>query len=400
MIKIAPSILSADFANLERDIQRISTADYVHVDVMDGMFVPNITIGIPVVKSIRPTTALPLDVHLMIVEPGRYVEQFCDAGADLVTVHVESDTEEKLHDAIARIHAKGKRAGVVLKPKTPAETVLPFLNEVELVLVMTVEPGFGGQKFMADMMPKVSAIRRWIDEKNPGCELEVDGGVDRPPVPGPGGHEDPDRPPGGRHGGGGPAGGGGAAAGKRPAPGGHGSPGHRIQGVPGGSGRHRHGGGGRGGGEAPLPAIRQAPADLAAAKSGHSLDLVGKRPGFCPGPPGFDGNPGRRWRILAVSGRETGKSSDSYRKKERTYMQTKANLQDLFLLRARRDKLPVTMFLMNGFQMRGTIAGFDAFVVVLDSDGRQQIIYKHAISTIAPVRPVDLEGEEPAVAGA
>lgn len=178
MIKIAPSILSADFANLERDIQRISTADYVHVDVMDGMFVPNITIGIPVVKSIRPTTALPLDVHLMIVEPGRYVEQFCDAGADLVTVHVESDTEEKLHDAIARIHAKGKRAGVVLKPKTPAETVLPFLNEVELVLVMTVEPGFGGQKFMADMMPKVSAIRRWIDEKNPGCELEVDGGVD------------------------------------------------------------------------------------------------------------------------------------------------------------------------------------------------------------------------------
>ena len=95
MIKIAPSILSADFANLERDIQRISTADYVHVDVMDGMFVPNITIGIPVVKSIRPTTALPLDVHLMIVEPGRYVEQFCDAGADLVTVHVESDTEEK-----------------------------------------------------------------------------------------------------------------------------------------------------------------------------------------------------------------------------------------------------------------------------------------------------------------
>ena len=129
---------------------------------MDGMFVPNITIGIPVVKSIRPTTALPLDVHLMIVEPGRYVEQFCDAGADLVTVHVESDTEEKLHDAIARIHAKGKRAGVVLKPKTPAETVLPFLNEAELVLVMTVEPGFGGQKFMADMMPKVSAIRRWI----------------------------------------------------------------------------------------------------------------------------------------------------------------------------------------------------------------------------------------------
>ena len=173
MIKIAPSILSADFANLERDIQRISTADYVHVDVMDGMFVPNITIGIPVVKSIRPTTALPLDVHLMIVEPGRYVEQFCDAGADLVTVHVESDTEEKLHDAIARIHAKGKRAGVVLKPKTPAETVLPFLNEVELVLVMTVEPGFGGQSFMADMMPKLTLLR----SRYPHLDLQVDGGI-------------------------------------------------------------------------------------------------------------------------------------------------------------------------------------------------------------------------------
>ena len=178
MIKVAPSILSADFANLERDIQKISAADYVHVDVMDGVFVPNITIGIPVVKSIRPTTALPLDVHLMIVEPVRYVEQFCDAGADLVTVHVESDTEENIHEALAKIRAKGKRPGVVLKPKTPAEAALPFLNEVDIVLVMTVEPGFGGQKFMADQMEKVSAIRKWIDERNPGCELEVDGGVD------------------------------------------------------------------------------------------------------------------------------------------------------------------------------------------------------------------------------
>ena len=178
MIKIAPSILSADFANLERDIRRIDTADYVHVDVMDGMFVPNITIGIPVVKCIRPTTQLPLDVHLMICQPVRYVEQFCDAGADLVTVHVESDTEENIHAAIDKILAKGKRAGIVLKPATPAEAVLPFLEKVSLVLVMTVEPGFGGQKFMADMMPKVSAIRALIDERNPECELEVDGGVD------------------------------------------------------------------------------------------------------------------------------------------------------------------------------------------------------------------------------
>ena len=177
MIKIAPSILSADFANLERDIKRIDAADYVHVDVMDGVFVPNISIGIPVVKAIRPTTALPLDVHLMIVEPVRYVEQFCDAGADLVTVHVESDTAENIHAAIDKIHAKGKRAGIVLKPATPAEAALPYLEKVELILVMTVEPGFGGQSFKAEMMPKVSALRKLIDEKKLDCELEVDGGV-------------------------------------------------------------------------------------------------------------------------------------------------------------------------------------------------------------------------------
>ena len=177
MIKIAPSILSADFANLERDIQRIASADYVHVDVMDGVFVPNITIGIPVVACIRPTTKLPLDVHLMIDRPVRYVERFCDAGADLVTVHVEADTEEGIHAAIEKIHAKGKRAGIVLKPKTPAEAALPFLEEVELILVMTVEPGFGGQSFMADMMPKLRQLREWIDQRDLACELEVDGGI-------------------------------------------------------------------------------------------------------------------------------------------------------------------------------------------------------------------------------
>ena len=178
MIKIAPSILSADFANLERDIQKIATADYVHVDVMDGLFVPNITIGIPVVKSIRPTTQLPLDVHLMIDRPVRYVKQFCEAGADIVTCHVEADTEENTHEALRIIHACGKRAGIVLKPKTGAEAALPFLKECDIILVMTVEPGFGGQKFMADMMPKVAQLRAWINEQNPDCELEVDGGVD------------------------------------------------------------------------------------------------------------------------------------------------------------------------------------------------------------------------------
>ena len=177
MVKISPSILSADFANLERDIQRISTADYVHVDVMDGMFVPNITIGIPVVKAIRPVTALPLDVHLMIVQPGRYVRQFCEAGADLVTMHVEADTEENLRAAIDAVHSAGKRAGVVVKPGTSAEAVRPYIRDVELVLVMTVEPGFGGQSFMADQMGKVRAVREMIDAFNPACELEVDGGV-------------------------------------------------------------------------------------------------------------------------------------------------------------------------------------------------------------------------------
>ena len=178
MIKIAPSILSADFANLERDIRRISTADYVHVDVMDGLFVPNITIGIPVVAAIRPATDLPLDVHLMIDRPVRYVEQFCQAGADVVTVHVEADSEENTGRALDLIRAQGKRAGVVLKPGTPAEAALPFLDKCSMALVMTVEPGFGGQKFMEDMMPKLRQLRQWIDERGLDCELEVDGGVD------------------------------------------------------------------------------------------------------------------------------------------------------------------------------------------------------------------------------
>ena len=177
-IKIAPSILSADFANLERDIHKIASADYVHVDIMDGEFVPNISIGIPVVKAIRPVTELPLDVHLMITKPVRYVADFCDAGADIVTVHVEADFPENIHAALRVIHEKGRRAGVVVKPNTRAEAVLPYLKECDIVLVMTVEPGFGGQKFMADMMPKVAQIRAWLDEVNPACELEVDGGVD------------------------------------------------------------------------------------------------------------------------------------------------------------------------------------------------------------------------------
>ena len=178
MIKIAPSILSADFANLERDIRKVHSADYLHVDVMDGVFVPNITIGVPVVQSIRKATDMILDVHLMIDRPVRYVEQFCQAGADIVTVHVEADSEENTGRALDLIRAQGKRAGVVLKPGTPAEAALPFLDKCSMALVMTVEPGFGGQKFMEDMMPKLRRLRQWIDERGLDCELEVDGGVD------------------------------------------------------------------------------------------------------------------------------------------------------------------------------------------------------------------------------
>ena len=178
MVKIAPSILSADFANLERDISRVSDADYLHVDVMDGLFVPNISIGLPVVECVRKVTDLPLDVHLMIDRPVRYVERFCKAGADIVTVHVEADTDENTCRALEIIRGQGKRAGVVLKPGTPAEAALPFLDMCSIVLVMTVEPGFGGQKFMEDMMPKVRRLREWIDSRAPDCELEVDGGID------------------------------------------------------------------------------------------------------------------------------------------------------------------------------------------------------------------------------
>ena len=180
MAKISPSILSADFVNLERDIHDIEKngADWVHVDVMDGNFVPNITIGIPVVRDIRRVTGLPLDVHLMIDRPIRYAERFIQAGADWLTIHLEADTPENTRACLEKIRSLGAKAGIALKPGTPLEAALPFLELCDMVLAMTVEPGFGGQSFQAHMMEKTRRLRAILDEVNPGCLIEVDGGID------------------------------------------------------------------------------------------------------------------------------------------------------------------------------------------------------------------------------
>lgn len=177
MIKIAPSILSADFCNLEHDIHRIRTADLVHVDVMDGHFVPNITIGIPVVKSIRRHTDMILDVHLMIDKPGRYIDQFCQAGADLLSVHLEADHPTRIAEALRAMEANGVKKAVALRPITSPEAILPYIEQLDMVLVMTVEPGFGGQAFMKDQLAVIRRVREIIDRYNPACDLEVDGGI-------------------------------------------------------------------------------------------------------------------------------------------------------------------------------------------------------------------------------
>ena len=180
MAIVAPSILAADYMNMQRDLTMTKEmgGKWLHVDIMDGIFVPNITFGYGFVKSMRKVTDLVLDVHLMIDRPIRYVQQFCDAGADYLTIHVESDTPENTLAALQQIRALGVKPGIVVKPNTPAEAIVEYLPLVDLVLVMTVEPGVGGQKFMAHMMPKLRQLRTMLDQVNPACHLEVDGGVD------------------------------------------------------------------------------------------------------------------------------------------------------------------------------------------------------------------------------
>ena len=175
MIKIAPSILSADFARLGEEVQAIASADYVHVDVMDGHFVPNLTIGPPVVSALRKVTELPLDVHLMIENPDCYIPAFAEAGADIITVHQEACIH--LHRTVQLIKSCGKQAGVSLNPATPAGTLELILDDLDLVLVMSVNPGFGGQSFIPAALTKIEQLRREIDRRGLAVELEVDGGV-------------------------------------------------------------------------------------------------------------------------------------------------------------------------------------------------------------------------------
>jgi len=183
MIKLAPSILSADFACLGEQIDEVARAgaDYIHVDVMDGHFVPNITVGAPVVASIRRVTSLPLDVHLMIEHPERYISEFINAGADIITVHVEASPH--IHSTIRLIKELGAKAGVSLNPPTPLSAVDEFIHHVDLILIMSVNPGFGGQSFIPETLPRIANMRKILDNRKPGVEIEVDGGINAENAP-------------------------------------------------------------------------------------------------------------------------------------------------------------------------------------------------------------------------
>ncbi len=177
MVKISPSILSSDYSILGDELKRMQDcgADMLHIDVMDGHFVPNITLGAPIVRCIRKCSTLPFDVHLMISDPYKYVPDFVRAGSDIITFHIEADSDTE--KTIELINSLGVKAGLAVKPKTPVEEVFPYLDKLAMVLVMTVEPGFGGQSFMADMMPKVSAVRAEIERRGLGVDIQVDGGI-------------------------------------------------------------------------------------------------------------------------------------------------------------------------------------------------------------------------------
>jgi len=177
MPKVAPSILAADFAKLKEEINSIQNADYLHFDVMDGMFVENISFGLPVLESVRKVTDMILDVHLMIESPARYTARFAKAGADIINFHLEAETEQNIKKAIAEIHSLRKKAGLTIKPNTPVNALLPYIDSLDLILVMTVEPGYGGQKFKSEMLEKVTKLRKIINGRKLSCEIEVDGGI-------------------------------------------------------------------------------------------------------------------------------------------------------------------------------------------------------------------------------
>lgn len=177
MIKISPSILSSDYGKLAEELKRMEEcgADMLHIDVMDGHFVPNITLGAPIVKCIRKASSLPFDVHLMISDPYKYIPDFINAGSDIITFHIEADSD--VDKTIDLILSSGKKAGLSLKPNTEAQAVFPYLDKLLMVLVMTVEPGFGGQSFMTDMMPKIEKIKNEIDRRGLSIDIQVDGGI-------------------------------------------------------------------------------------------------------------------------------------------------------------------------------------------------------------------------------